>query len=76
MLLDRIVELSVIKKRIEESVALIERQREIVIESARNGTDTASAQTILDSLILTRSLLEQDLDLLQRKTTLTVTNPD
>jgi len=76
MLLDRIVELSVIKKRIEESVALIERQREVVIESARNGTDTASAQTILDSLILTRSLLEQDLDLLQRKTTLTVTNPD
>ena len=67
MLLDRMVELAMIQQRIEESAALIERQREVVLKSDHNGDDTISAQIVLDSLVLSHSLLEEDLTRLRRK---------
>jgi hypothetical protein len=59
MLLDRIVQLREAQQHIEESSALIERQWQLIHELDRNGHDLTSARIVLDSMLLSHSLLEE-----------------
>jgi len=67
MLLDRMVEIALMQQRIEESAVLIERQRELVERSTRDGSHPISAQIMLDSLLLSHALLEESLNRLREK---------
>ena len=61
MLLDRIVEIATMQRHMEDTVAHIERQREIVRKASGDNEHATSAQIVLDSLVISHSLLEQDL---------------
>jgi hypothetical protein len=59
-LLDRFVKLVEARERIEETTALIQRQRKLIQELGQLGHDSISAQIVLDSLLISQLLLKRE----------------
>ncbi len=59
-LLDRFVKLVEARERIEETTALIQRQRKLIQELDQLGHDAVSAQIVLDSLLISQLLLKRE----------------
>jgi hypothetical protein len=54
------IELAEAERRVPETNALIDRQRELIEELEGDGIDFTSAKIVLDSLLVTLSLCVQD----------------